>query len=96
MVDRSRRTRFGRSSEAREHVATARGLDPSDPALLRGLAAVERYPDRDDPAVARLIQARELAPEDVATLVALGDAHLAARPRRRRRALGARRAGGRA
>ncbi|KYF74835.1 hypothetical protein BE11_36850 [Sorangium cellulosum] len=40
-----------RPSEAREHVATARGLAPSNPAPLRGLAAVARYPDRDDRAV---------------------------------------------
>ncbi|WP_437735798.1 hypothetical protein [Sorangium sp. So ce1335] len=66
-----------RPSEARAHVATARSLAPSDPAPLRGLAAVERYPDRDDRVVEFLTQALELAPEDVATHVALGDVHLA-------------------
>ncbi|XXY40856.1 hypothetical protein WMF04_09465 [Sorangium sp. So ce260] len=59
-----------RPSEAREQVATARSLAPSAPAPLRGLAAVERYPDRDDRAVEFLTQALELAPEDVETLVA--------------------------
>ncbi|KYF87529.1 hypothetical protein BE20_25800 [Sorangium cellulosum] len=34
-----------------------------------------RYPDRDDPVVEFLTQALALAPEDVETLVALGDAH---------------------
>ncbi|XXX79557.1 tetratricopeptide repeat protein [Sorangium sp. So ce134] len=47
------------------------------PRPLRGLAAVERCHARDDRAVELLTQALELAPEDVETLVALGDAHLA-------------------
>ncbi|WP_438021486.1 tetratricopeptide repeat protein [Sorangium sp. So ce315] len=52
-------------------------MDPSDAAPLRSLVAVERYPGRGDRTVEFLTQALELAPEDVETLVALGEAHLA-------------------